>query len=103
MTSSSKVFTEMIGYSAATLTTVSFLPQLIRVVKLRSARDISLVMFLIFTTGTTLWLVYGLILRSIPMTLANGITTILSATILYLKLKYDRHATDAMQKADAPR
>jgi MtN3 and saliva related transmembrane protein len=98
-----KVYTEMVGYAAATLTTVSFLPQLIRVVKLRSARDISLVMFCIFTTGTTLWLIYGLILRSIPMTLANGITTILSATILYLKLKYDRHATEAAQPEDAPR
>jgi len=98
-----KIATELVGYAAATMTTVSFLPQLIRVVKLRSARDISLGMFMIFTTGTVLWLIYGVILRSIPMTLANGITTVLSASILILKLRYDRRAMDTHQPHHAPR
>jgi MtN3 and saliva related transmembrane protein len=95
--------TDGIGYAAATMTTVSFLPQLIRVVKLRSARDISLGMFLIFTLGTTLWLVYGLLSRSVPVWLANGVTLVLSASILFLKLRFDRRAADPIQPAGAPR
>jgi MtN3 and saliva related transmembrane protein len=93
---------ELIGYIAATLTTISFLPQLIRVVRLRSARDISLGMFLIFTTGTFFWLIYGVLARSAPVWIANAITFALSLSILVLKLRYDRHAVDA-QPAGAPR
>ncbi len=84
---------DVIGYIAATLTTISFLPQLIRVVKLRSARDISLGMFLIFTTGTGFWLTYGIASHSTPVTLANAITFVLSLSILILKLRFDRDAT----------
>lgn len=78
------------GYLAAVLTTVSFVPQLIRVWRLRSARDISLTMFLVFSLGVFLWLIYGISLHSIPMILANGLTFALSLTILILKLRFDR-------------
>lgn len=78
------------GYCAAVLTTVSFVPQLIRVWRLRSARDISLTMFLAFSLGVLLWLIYGISLHSIPMILANGLTLALSLTILILKLRFDR-------------
>ena len=78
------------GYLAAVLTTVSFVPQLIRVWRLRSARDISLTMFLVFSLGVFLWLIYGISLHSIPMMLANGLTLALSLTILILKLRFDR-------------
>ncbi len=81
---------EAIGYAAATMTTVAFVPQLLRVVRLRSARDISLGMFLIFSAGTFAWLIYGLLKHSGPMTLANGLTFALSLTILVLKLRFDR-------------
>jgi MtN3 and saliva related transmembrane protein len=84
----------IIGYVAATLTTISFLPQLIRVVKLRSARDISLGMFLIFTTGTGFWLAYGLASHSAPVWIANAVTFALSLSILILKLRFDRHVVD---------
>jgi len=94
---------EAIGYAAATLTTVSFVPQLLRVVRLRSARDISLGMFLIFSVGVALWLVYGLVEHSMPVTLANAVTLALSLTILALKLRYDRRATDPRQPGRAPR
>src|ERR1700722_16349544 len=60
-----------IGYAAATMTTISFLPQLIRVVKLKSARDISLGMFLIFSAGTLGWLIYGVLAHSAPVWMAN--------------------------------
>ena len=81
-----------IGYAAATCTTVSFLPQLIRVVRLRSARDISLGMFSIFSAGTAMWLTYGLLSHTWPVTVANGVTLVLSFSILVLKLRYDREA-----------
>ena len=87
--------TNAIGYVAATLTTISFLPQLIRIVKLRSARDISLGMFLIFTVGTFGWMVYGILLHSIPVTIANVVTFALSLSILALKLKFDQRDAKA--------
>ena len=92
-----------IGYAAATMTTISFLPQLIRVVKLKSARDISLGMFLIFSAGTFGWLVYGLLSHSAPVWIANAVTLVLSVSILLLKLKYDERATEPVQPGGAPR
>lgn len=83
---------EVIGYLAATCTTLSFLPQLIRVLRLRSARDISLGMFLVFSIGTALWLTYGLLAPSKPVAVANGVTLVLSLSILVLKLRFDRNA-----------
>ena len=94
---------DLIGYTAATLTTVSFVPQLLRVIKLRSARDVSLGMFLIFTVGTAGWLIYGILSHSIPVTFANAVTLVLSLAILLLKLRFDRNATHPIQPAGAPR
>jgi MtN3 and saliva related transmembrane protein len=83
---------DLIGYFAATCTTFSFLPQLIRVIRLRSARDISLGMFLVFSVGTVMWLVFGLLSHSKPMIAANAMTLALSISILILKLRFDRGA-----------
>jgi len=99
----SKSDIDMIEYAAACMTTVSFLPQLIRVVKLRSARDISLGMFLIFTAGTVFWLIYGILVHSLPVSIANGLTLVLSASILFLKLRFDSRATLPVQPGGAPR
>ena len=79
---------DVIGYCAATMATISFLPQLIRVVKLRTARDISLGMFLIFSIGIALWLIYGLLQHDIPLIAANGITLVLALTILGFKIRH---------------
>jgi MtN3 and saliva related transmembrane protein len=78
------------GYCAAVCTTLSFVPQLVRVWRLRSARDISLTMFLVFSIGVFLWLVYGISIRSLPVILANAVTLALSLAILILKLRFDR-------------
>ena len=83
---------DFIGYVAATCTTLSFLPQLIRVLRLRSARDISLGMFLIFSVGTALWLIYGFFLHSMPVMAANAVTFVLAMSILVMKLRFDRNA-----------
>ena len=77
-----------IGFFAAFCTTISFLPQAIKVYKSKSTKDISLYMFLIFTIGTFCWLIYGLIISSIPIVSANKITLVLSFFILIYKIKY---------------
>jgi MtN3 and saliva related transmembrane protein len=79
-----------IGYAAAFSTTISFVPQLFRVIRLKSARDISLGMFLFFSWGVFLWLLYGIIIHSWPVVVANAATLALSIAILLFKLKYDR-------------
>ncbi len=82
-------FIQLIGIMAGTLTSISFLPQAIKTWKSRSAKDLSLGMFLIFTSGVALWLTYGIIREDLPIILANIVTLVLSASILYFKLKYN--------------
>ena len=78
----------LIGSVAAALTTVAFVPQVIRVWRLKDARDISLPTFLIFSVGLVAWLVYGIYIASVPVIVANVLTLILSLTIVTLKLRY---------------
>ncbi len=89
-----------IGSTAATCTTISFLPQLIRVWRRKSARDISLTMFLLFSFGVACWLIYGIGIGSGPITVANAITLILALAILLLKLRYDRVSPRSEPRAD---
>lgn len=77
-----------IGWAAAALTTLSFLPQAVKTVKDKNTSGISLGMYSMFTAGVFLWLVYGLIIGDFPLVLANFITFIFAAIILTMKLKY---------------
>jgi len=77
-----------IGFFAAFCTTISFLPQAIKVYKSKSTKDISLYMFLIFTIGTFCWLIYGVVISSVPIMAANTITLILSLFILIYKIRF---------------
>jgi MtN3 and saliva related transmembrane protein len=70
------------------LTTIAFVPQVLQIYRSKSAKDVSLNMFLLFTFGVALWLYYGIVIKSTPMIAANTITLILAMTILYFKLKY---------------
>ncbi len=81
-------FADLLGLTAGALTTVAFVPQVVKTWKSRSARDISLVMFVLFTTGVALWLVYGLYLRSLPIVATNAVTFVLAALILYFKIRF---------------
>jgi MtN3 and saliva related transmembrane protein len=78
----------LIGFIAGLLTTVAFIPQVIKVWKTRSARDISLGMYVIFTSGVVLWLAYGLLLGSLPIVLANTFTLTLALAVLLMKLRF---------------
>lgn len=79
---------DMLGYVAAVLTTVAFVPQALKTVRSRDTSGISLGMYVILTSGVALWLVYGLALSALPIILANSLTLPLAATILALKLRY---------------
>ena len=79
---------EWIGYVAATLTTVAFVPQAIKTIRTRDTKGISLGMYVVFTIGIACWFGYGLFLKSWPMIIANIITFVLSATILVMKLRH---------------
>ena len=80
--------TTLIGLLAATCTTVSFLPQVIRAWRTRSTHDISAWMFVLLVTGNSLWLLYGALIGDLPLVAANLMTLGLVATILALKLRY---------------
>ncbi|CAA6604385.1 conserved membrane hypothetical protein [Rhodospirillaceae bacterium LM-1] len=79
---------DFVGMVAGALTTLAFLPQVIKTWKTRSTRDISLTMFLSFTLGVALWLVYGLMMSAWPIILANLVTLALAGIILFLKLRH---------------
>ncbi len=79
---------QIIGLAAAILTTLSFLPQVIRVVKTKSTKDISLAMFIIFCIGIFLWLIYGIIIKDTPIIIANAATFILAGIILVYKIRF---------------
>jgi MtN3 and saliva related transmembrane protein len=81
------------GYLAAFCTTAAFVPQVLRVWRTRSTRDISLRMFLVLVTGLCLWLVYGFWRGEAPIIAANGATLLLAGTILFFKLRYRDQAT----------
>ena len=79
---------DIIGLLAAFSTTSSFLPQAIKTIRTKDTSGISLSMYAVFTTGTLLWLIYGCMLPSFPVALANAITFVLATIILVYKVKY---------------
>jgi MtN3 and saliva related transmembrane protein len=78
---------EAIGMVGACLTTFSFLPQAIRIWRTRSARDVSLVMYVMMTSGSVMWLIYGLLLGSPSLIFSNGIGVVMTGSVLALKLR----------------
>lgn len=77
---------DLIGYLAATLTTVSFLPQAILTLKTRDTESLSLGMYSLFTSGVLLWLIYGIYLANPAIIAANAVTFLLAAMILSFKI-----------------
>lgn len=81
-------FITLLGLVAGTLTTIAFLPQLLKVWQHKSAKDISLLWLTTFSLGILLWLAYGVLVQALPIILSNGITLGLTSVILMFKLKY---------------
>ncbi|MCL4106739.1 UNVERIFIED_CONTAM: hypothetical protein GTU68_048183 [Idotea baltica] len=78
----------VIGTIAAVITTIAFLPQVIKIYKSKNTSDISLSMYLLFTSGVLLWLIYGIMIKDTPIIIANGVTLVMACAILAMKLKY---------------
>jgi MtN3 and saliva related transmembrane protein len=79
---------DLVGYAAATLTTLAFIPQTLHSWRSRDLSGVSLGMYSLFTMGVTLWLLYGVILESWPIIIANAITLALAGSVLFLKLRH---------------
>ena len=82
--------TEYLGYLGGFLTTICYIPQIVRIIKLKSARDISLPFTILLLIGVIAWLLYGIFLALIPVIIWNSIGTVIIAVLLYSKLKYGR-------------
>lgn len=93
---------ELVGMIAGCLTTLAYVPQVVKVWRSRSARDISLGMFLLMNAGILLWLAYGLLIGSPGLIAANGITLGLTVAVLVAKLKFDRTPATATMLAELP-
>ena len=81
---------EFFGYFAAILTTLAFLPQLIKTLKTKKAEDVSLITLIMFLTGVMSWIIYGYKISSTPILIANIITFILNALILIFKITFSK-------------
>lgn len=79
---------EWIGYIAAFLTTAAYIPQARKAIVEKHTKSLSLGMYILITTGLAMWLVYGILIDDLPMILANGITVVLAAAILAMKIKH---------------
>lgn len=91
---------DVIGFVAAACTTFAFVPQVVRVWRTRSAKDISLAMYVILVAGVTLWIVYGVSIRSTPLVAANLTSLVLISAVLVGKLRFARGARSAPSSRD---
>ena len=82
---------EFFGYFAAILTTLAFLPQLIKTLKTKKAEDVSLITLIMFLTGVLSWIIYGYRIASTPILLANLITFVLNLLILIFKITFSKN------------
>ncbi len=79
---------DIIGYVAACFTTFSLLPQILRIWRLKEARDVSLLLPLMIVIGSVLWSVYGILIRSAPVIAANGIALIIALITIFFTIRY---------------
>ena len=82
---------EYLGILAGTLTTLSFLPQVLKIWKERDVRSISILMYTLFCFGVFFWLIYGIILNSLSLILANSVTLFLALCVLFLKISIEKN------------
>lgn len=78
----------ILGFIAAIFTTSSFVPQVVKILKTKSTKDISLLMYSVLATGVLLWMIYGIMIKEIPIIAANAVGFVLVGTILVCKIIY---------------
>ncbi|RQS75648.1 hypothetical protein DID96_04415 [Burkholderia sp. Bp8963] len=82
--------TDAVGLIAGILTTLSFIPQVVKIRRSRSARDISYAMYTCFIAGVSLWLYYGIVIGALPVVLNNAVVLLLAVVIIVLKYRVER-------------
>ncbi|MDN8601279.1 SemiSWEET transporter [Citrobacter enshiensis] len=80
-------YINIIGFIGGGCTTISFIPQVVLVLKTKSTKDISLMMYSVFVFGISLWLLYGILSDALPVIIPNLITFVLAGSILFMKVK----------------
>lgn len=80
----------IVGYIAGILTVASFLPQVIKTYRSKDVAALSLMMYLLYSVGAFMWIIYGFIAHSVPIALFNSINLVLSLPVFFMILKYDR-------------
>jgi MtN3 and saliva related transmembrane protein len=80
--------TDVLGYVAATLTTLAFIPQVWRTYRTKDVSGISLKMYTLFTLGVAVWLAYGIVLGQVPMMIANSLGLVMACAVLVMKVRY---------------
>ena len=78
----------MLGLAAGGLTTVAFVPQVVKLWRTKSAHDLSLPMLVVFAVGVGLWVIYGVRLGELPIVVSNGVTLVLAVSMLAMKIRY---------------
>ena len=81
---------EILGFIAATLTTLATVPQLLKIIRTKSAGDISIVTLVMLAIGVVCWLIYGILISSVPLIAANGFSVVVGSSLLFFKYKYDK-------------
>ena len=84
-------YVEALGLLGGTLTTVSLVPQIVKIYRRKSAADLSWLWIICFVSGVILWLAYGLLSGSVPVMVANGVSSLLGIWLAIVKFWYDRH------------
>jgi MtN3 and saliva related transmembrane protein len=79
---------DVLGLAAGLLTTLAFVPQILKIWRTKSARDVSLHSFLVFMAGVALWLAYGAVRQELPIVLWNAVTLVLAGAIVAMKVRY---------------
>ncbi len=88
----SSILADLLGFAGAGCTTVSFVPQVLKIRRTRSAADISSGMYQLFILGLALWLAYGVMIGSWPILIANTLTIGLATAVLWMKWRFERSA-----------
>jgi MtN3 and saliva related transmembrane protein len=89
-----------IGYLAAICTTIAFIPQAVKVYRTNHTKDISVGMFLLMSIGLIFWTIYGIMILSYPIIIANAVTIIFAIYILFMKIRLDLLSSQLSEKKD---
>jgi MtN3 and saliva related transmembrane protein len=81
---------QILGLAAGTITSITFLPQVIQIWKTKSAKDLSLQMLLLLILGVTMWLSYGLLVKDAAIIYTNSMVLIMSLVMLYFKFRFNK-------------